>query len=77
MGLAMAMASGAELDLAQVTSQMPTMADGSEVSFATFASHCKHFYPNLIDLLADYSAKQQREAKSRHFGSKAAPGAGA
>ena len=36
MGLAMAMASGVELDLHQVTSQMPTAPDGSEVAFVSW-----------------------------------------
>src|SRR3954468_22065938 len=37
-GLPMALAAGAELDLHQVTSRMPTTTDGSEVAFATYAT---------------------------------------
>jgi hypothetical protein len=75
MGLAMAMASEEELDLPHVTSQMPTAPDGSEVAFDLFASRSKRYGPNLIDLLANYGAKQQGEDKSRHSGSKASPDA--
>src|SRR4051812_42699574 len=77
MGLAMAMAYGVELDLHQVTSQMPTAPDGSEVAFALFASRCKRYGPKLIDLLADYLARQQGEVRGRQSGSKATPDAGA
>ena len=70
-GLAMALASGAELDLHQVTSQMPTAADGSEVAFAIYAARCKRYGLKLIDLLTKYAARQQGEAKSRQSGSEA------
>lgn len=42
-GMAMAMASGAELDLPHVTSRMAAAPDGSEVVFAPFASRCKRY----------------------------------
>lgn len=71
MGLAMAIASEAELDHHQVTSQMPTAADGSEVAFALYAACCKRYGPKLIDLLAEYAVRQQGEAKSRQSGSEA------
>src|SRR3954471_8483180 len=59
MGLAMAMESGAELDLHQVTSQMPTAPDGSAVAFALSAARCKCYGPKMIDLLAEYTMRQQ------------------
>lgn len=65
MGLAMAMASGVELDLQHIISQMPTTADGSEVAFALFASRCKRYMSKLIDLLAEYAAKQQEETRRK------------
>src|SRR4051812_24785371 len=58
-GLAMALAAGAELDLPQITSRMPTTADGSEVAFATYSARCKRCGPKLIDLLAEYALRQQ------------------
>ena len=73
----MAMAFGAELDLHQVTSQMLTAPDGSEVAFALYASCCKRYGPKLIDFLAEYAAKQQEEVKSRHSDSKATQDAAA
>ena len=74
-GLAMALAAGAELDLPQVTSRMPTTADGSEVAFATYSARCKRYGPKLIDLLAEYALRQQGEAKARQSGSEATQGA--
>ena len=70
-GLAMALASGAELDLHQVISQMPTAPNGSKVAFALYAARCKRYGPKLIDLLAEYTTRQQGEAKSRQSGSEA------
>src|SRR3954464_1682819 len=58
-GLAMALAAGAELDLHQATSRMPMTTDGSEVAFATYAARCKRYGPKLIDLLAVYALRQQ------------------
>jgi hypothetical protein len=74
-GLAMALAAGAELDLPQITSRMPTTADGSEVAFATYSARCKRYGPKLIDLLAEYALRQQGEAKVRQSGSEATQGA--
>src|SRR3954468_13215205 len=62
-GLAMALAAGAKLELHQVTSRMPTTADGSEVAFATYDARCKRYGPKLIDLLAEYALRQLGEAK--------------
>jgi hypothetical protein len=69
--LAMALASGAELDLHQVTSRMPTATDGYKVAFAIYAARCKRYGPKLIDLLAEYALRQQGEAKGRQSGSEA------
>ena len=70
-GLAMAMAAGAELDLPQITSRMPTAADGSEVAFAAYSARCRRYGPKLIDLLSEYALRQQGEAKARQSGSEA------
>ena len=70
-GLAMALASRADMDLHQVTSRMPTAADGSEVAFAIYAARCKRYGPKLIDLMAEYALRQQGEAKARQSDSEA------
>ena len=70
-GLAMALAAGAELDLPQITSRMPTAADGSEVAFAAYSARCRRYGPKLIDLLSEYALRQQGEAKARQSGSEA------
>ena len=70
-GLAMAMAAGAELDLPQITSRMPTAADGSEVAFAAYSARCRRYGPKLIDLLSEYALRQQGEAKTRQSSSEA------
>ena len=74
-GLAMALAARAELDLPQITSRMPTTADGSEVAFDAYSARCKRYGPKLIDLLAEYALRQQGEAKARQSGSEATQGA--
>ena len=74
-GLAMALAAGAELDLPQITSRMPTTADGSEVAFAAYSARCKRYGPKLIDLLSKYALRQQGGAKARQSGSEATQGA--
>ena len=74
-GLAMALAAGAELDLPQITSRMPTTADGSEVAFAAYSARCKRYGPKLIDLLSEYALRQQGGAKARQSGSEATQGA--
>ena len=70
-GLAMAMAAGAELDLPQITSRMPTATDRSEVAFAAYSTRCRRYGPKLIDLLSEYALRQQGEAKARQSGSEA------
>ena len=74
-GLAMALAAGAELDLPQITSRMPTTADGSEVAFAAYSARCKRYGPKMIDRLAEYVLRQEGEAKARQSGSEATQGA--
>src|SRR3954469_23099514 len=58
-GLAMALEARAKLDLPQVTSRMPTTADGSEVAFTTYSARCKRYGPKMIDPLAEYALRQQ------------------
>src|SRR3954466_6832249 len=57
-GLAMALAAGAELDLPQITSRMPTAGDGSEGVFAPYSSCFKRYGPDLTHLLAEYALRQ-------------------